>query len=78
MSNVKSDTIMRTIVLFVALINQLLTAFKVNHLPIDDDQIATIITLCASLWAWWKNNSFTPAAINADEKRKEDENDETN
>ena len=26
------------------------------------------LTVCASLWAWWKNNSFTQAAIEADEQ----------
>lgn len=70
MKNVKTETIIRTVVLAVALINQILTIFGVNILPITDDQIATVIstaaTIGASVWAWWKNNSFTKNAIEAD------------
>lgn len=72
------DTLIRTFVLTIALLNQLLTAFGINPLPFDDEQIATIVTVFVSLWAWWKNNSFTSAAIKADQVRKENMNDETN
>ena len=72
--NIKTDTIIRTVVLIVALINQALTVAGKNLLPITDDQIAELITLVitigASLWAWWKNNSFTRSAIQADEVLK--------
>ena len=68
---VKSETIIRTAILAVALINQILTIFGISVLPITDDQIATIIstifTVGASVWAWWKNSSFTKEAIQADE-----------
>lgn len=67
---VKAETIIRTIVLAVALINQILTLFGYSVLPITDDQVATVVstifTIGASLWAWWKNNSFTWAALEAD------------
>lgn len=70
MSNVKIDTIVRTVVLVVALINQALTLSGHSILPISDEQISEVITLVftvgASLWAWWKNNSFTKNAIEAD------------
>lgn len=70
MKNVKTETIVRTIILIVALINQALTVAGKSLLPITDDQITEVITLVitigASLWAWWKNNSFTQAAIEAD------------
>lgn len=70
MTNVKLDTIIRTVVLIVALINQGLTMSGHSLLPISDEQISDIITLSftigASLWAWWKNNSFTKKAIEAD------------
>lgn len=72
--NVKIDTIIRTVVLIVALINQGLTVAGKSLLPITDEQIAELITLAftigASLWAWWKNNSFTRSAIQADEVLK--------
>jgi SPP1 family holin len=70
MKNVKTETIVRTVILIVALINQALTVAGKSLLPITDDQITEVITLVitigASLWAWWKNNSFTQAAIEAD------------
>ena len=71
MNTVKKDTIIRTIVLIVALINQALTLAGKNPLPFEDDEIVNVLsyafTLGASLWAWWKNNSFTENAIKADE-----------
>lgn len=68
--NIKTDTIIRTIVLLLALINQILVTTGHSVIPISDEQITEIITLIvtigASLWAWWKNNSFTKSAIEAD------------
>lgn len=70
MKNVKTETIVRTIILIVALINQGLTVAGKSLLPITDEQITEVITLVitigASLWGWWKNNSFTRNAIEAD------------
>lgn len=71
MKNVSKDTIVRTVVLVVTLVNTLLTAFGKNPLPFSDTEIyqaiSTVCTAAASIWAWWKNNSFTKAAIKADE-----------
>lgn len=65
------ETVVRTIVLAVTLLNQLLTMFGKNPLPFAEDElystITAIATIAATVWAWWKNNSFTPAAIQADE-----------
>ena len=73
MNTVKKDTIIRTIVLIVALINQALTLSGKNPLPFEDDEIVNVLsyafTAAASLWAWWKNNSFTQNAIKADKVR---------
>lgn len=67
---VKASTITRTICLFLALINQLLSASGHAVLPIEDGQVevlvTTFITLGVALWNWWKNNSFTKHAIAAD------------
>ena len=82
---VSVETIIRTIVLAVTLINQVLTMLGKNPLPFAEDELyallTTTATVAASLWAWWKNNSFTPAAIKADEyltelKNKTDETEE--
>lgn len=72
---IKTETIIRTVILVVALINQGLTMAGACLLPITDDQIAELITLVitigASLWSWWKNNSFTDNAIKADQLLEE-------
>lgn len=71
---VETSTIVRTIVLIIALINQILSVTGHSPLPITDDQINELVTLtitvCVSIWAWWKNNSFTQSALMADEYRK--------
>ena len=67
---IKVETIIRTITLALALVNQILTSTGHSVIPVSDDQIAEGISLAftvgASLWAWWKNNSFTQAALRAD------------
>ena len=71
MQNVKTDTIVRTIILVVALVNQILTSTGHAVIPVSDEEITQVITLVitigASVWAWWKNNSFTKEAIHADQ-----------
>lgn len=67
---IKVETIIRTVTLALALVNQILTSTGHSVIPVSDDQIAEGISLAftvgASIWAWWKNNSFTQAAIRAD------------
>lgn len=71
MNRIKTDTIIRTAVLLLALVNNALTLMGRSVLPVSDEQISQLLTLAimvgASLWAWWKNNSFTKEAIEADE-----------
>lgn len=68
---VKTETIIRTIVLILALINQVLAIYGKDKIPVTEDEIYQLITLVvtigSALWAWWKNNSFTQPAIKADE-----------
>ena len=72
--NITKGTLMRTILLVLALINQILAVFGKSPIPIDDDTLTNFIstawTVIASLIAWWKNNSFTDKAIKADEVLK--------
>ena len=72
--NTTAGTIARTVCLALALTNQILSATGHPVLPIEDGQVETLVTtgltVAASLAAWWKNNSFTPAAIKADETLK--------
>ena len=72
---VSGQTIARTAVLFIALMNQILVLFGINPLPFSDNEVyetvSLVCTAAASLWAWWKNNSFTQSAIKADEYLEE-------
>lgn len=69
---IETGTIVRTVVLLFALVNQVLTMAGKAPLPFTNEEIAEgfsmVLTVGASLWAWWKNNSFTQAAIEADEQ----------
>lgn len=71
MNGITKGTIARTIILALALINQLLTALGYQPLQIDDalieNIVAAVFTIIAAVWAWWKNNSFTKTAKKADE-----------
>ena len=63
-------TMARTVCLVLALTNQILTVLGYNVINISDDTVNTLIstgfTVITAIAAWWKNNSFTKAAIEAD------------
>ena len=67
---ISAGTIARTACLLLALTNQILSACGKPILPIESatvEQLVTAgITTVAALIAWWKNNSFTTAALEAD------------
>ena len=67
---VTAGTIARTACLLLALTNQVLSALGKPVLPIESttvEQLVTAgITTVAALISWWKNNSFTAAAVAAD------------
>lgn len=71
MKKVKQDTIIRTIILILALANQVLAIMGKQAIPVTEDEVYQLVTLLitigAALWSWWKNNSFTLPAIKADE-----------
>ena len=70
-NKISAGTIARTACLLLALTNQILSSCGKPVLPIESatvEQLVTAgITTVAALIAWWKNNSFTQAAIKADE-----------
>lgn len=74
-NKITSGTVARTVIFALALINQILTSTGHSVIPIDDETITSVITLgftiVASIIAWWKNNSFTKAAIEGDKIMKE-------
>ena len=67
---ISTATIVRTACLLLALANQVLSAMGKPIIPIESstvEQLVTAgITTVAALIAWWNNNSFTSAAIQAD------------
>ena len=69
-NKISAGTIARTACLLLALTNQVLSALGRPMLPIESqtvEQLTTAgITTVAALVAWWRNNSFTAAAIQAD------------
>lgn len=74
--NITAGTVARTIILALALVNQVLSALGRPLLPIEDAQIEALVTtgwtVVAAMVAWWKNNSFTAAAKAADQTMREE------
>ncbi|MGG5181418.1 phage holin [Bacillus sp. MM09(2025)] len=70
MKNFDKGTMIRTVLLFMALINQALILFGKPILPISEDQVTSlaetlylagsmIFTIVTTLVAWFKNNYVT-------------------
>ncbi|MFW3611377.1 phage holin [Staphylococcus caprae] len=57
-----NGTLVRTILLILAWVNQILAMNHISPIPVDEMTISTVITGIISLVAWWKNNNFTHAA----------------
>ena len=66
---ISAGTVARTACLLLALTNQVLSALGKPVLPIESETVEQLvtagITTVAALVAWWKNNSFTAAALEA-------------
>lgn len=67
---VTKETIARTVVLALALLNQILAIAGRGQIAIAENDIYQIVSLVATIAsaivAWWKNNSFTLEALRAD------------
>ncbi len=74
MNKISTGTVIRTVLLGLALVNQLFTITGHSPIPIDDEVITEFISTGATILfaaiAWWKNNSFTQKAIEADKVLK--------
>lgn len=68
---VSTATIIRTICLALALVNQILSSTGHSVIPITNEEIeqlvSTGLTVAAAVASWWNNNSFTQEAIAADD-----------
>lgn len=71
MNNRKVGTIIRTVLLALALVNSIFVAAGRPIIELEDETITVLInalfTVAAAIWSWWKNNSVTKAAVTADQ-----------
>ena len=60
MTKEKIAMLVRTAVLFLALVNQLLLVFGYTILPITEAELSellsTLLTMFSALWVWWGVN----------------------
>lgn len=60
----------RLVVLAVLLVNQVLVTFGWNPLPFSEEEIyegvSAVVLAAVAIWTWWKNNSVTKEAQEAD------------
>lgn len=70
-----TDTLVRTIVTCIAAINAVCAMMGLIPLEITENMVYSVVSSVALVgsagWSWWKNNSFTPAAKEADALMKE-------
>lgn len=74
-NGVSAGTIARTVCLILALVNQVLVMFDMVPIDLAEDTVyegvSIVFTVVTALVAWWKNNSFTTKAIEADKVLKQ-------
>lgn len=72
---ISGGTIARSLILILAVVNQMLTMSGHSLIPISDELINALVsnlwTISAALLAWWKNNSFTKSALVGDHAMKQ-------
>lgn len=68
--NVSKATIIRTICLVIAILNIVLEMRGYSIIPIDNELVSEAVSIVflvgSAVASWWKNNSFTKEAIEAD------------
>lgn len=72
--NIKVGTYIRAAAVLVTLLNQILVVLHKNPIPYTSDQVydtlSVVAVVGATIWAGWKNNSFTKTARKAEEAGK--------
>lgn len=67
---VSIETKIRTALFFVAWINQIFAFVGAPTLNLDFSEVygvvSSVVVFGVSIWAWWKNNSFTVPALVGD------------
>ena len=71
---ISKGTIVRTVLLLIAIVNMGLQHFGIDVIKVDESEIASlveyIIQIAIIVVGFWKNNSYTQKAIKADELLK--------
>lgn len=73
MENLKisKGTIVRTIMLIIVVVNMILQHFEIDIIKVDESQVLSFVEITLELaviiTTFWKNNSFSKKAIQADE-----------
>lgn len=74
---ISNETVARTVILVLALVNQFLAVTGHPVITLENEDIYQLVsvlcTIFASITAWWKNNSFTCLACEADCWRRQQE-----
>lgn len=56
-------TKVRTVALFIAVINQLLVVFDISPIPFNAEKVemvaSAVVLAVTAVWAWWKDNDIT-------------------
>lgn len=72
LKGVTAEVWTRTGILFLALVNQAVVTLKIRNGETDADSFAVlasyVLVVIGALWSWWKNNSFTMRAQEADKR----------
>ncbi len=67
---VSTGTIVRTVILALALFNQVMVATGHPVIDLENDTVETFVntaaTIITAIIGWWKNNSFTGPALIGD------------
>ena len=63
-------TILRTVMIFIVIINYLLSKFGIKLINVSENEVLAVIEMVISILsiiaAWWYNNSFSEKARRAD------------
>lgn len=72
---IKKSTIVRAILVVLVIVNMILESCGIDVIPADESFITmfveTVIEIAIIAVSFWKNNSFTPKAIQADKFLKQ-------
>ena len=72
LKGVTAEVWTRTGILILARVNQAVVTLKIRNGETDADSFAVlasyVLVVIGALWSWWKNNSFTKRAQEADKR----------